>query len=159
MPAGNKTDEVCTGEPTVNEQTVESDAALDGILHHLDGLVNLRHRVLLDAFLDSLSAMILAIPRFALLVRQPLLLGKQQAASVLHRLHLVTEIEWRLHILIMKRAQDARWQPLKDKKTEIILFFAQLSLSLHPSPDVVRIDMHREVLLSFTPPENLQNST
>ena len=72
--AGNKTDEVCTGEPAVNEQIVESDAALDGILHHLDGLVNLRHRVLLDAFLDSLSAMILAIPCFALLVRQPLLL-------------------------------------------------------------------------------------
>ena len=74
VPAGNQTNEVCTGKPAVNEQIVESDAALDGVLHHLDGLVNLRHRVLLDAFLDSLSAMILAIPGFAFLVRQPLLL-------------------------------------------------------------------------------------
>ena len=39
--AGNQADEVCTGKPAVNEQIVESDAALDGVLHHLDGLVNL----------------------------------------------------------------------------------------------------------------------
>ena len=72
--AGNEFHKVCTGKPAVNEQIVESDAALDGVLHHLDGLVNLRHRILLDAFLDSLSAMILAIPCFALPIRQSLLL-------------------------------------------------------------------------------------
>ena len=59
MTAGNQANEVSTCKPTVNEQIVKSDATLDGILHHLDGLVNLRHRVLHDALLDSLSAMIL----------------------------------------------------------------------------------------------------
>jgi len=39
--AGNEFHKVCTGKPAVNEQIVESDAALDGVLHHLDGLVNL----------------------------------------------------------------------------------------------------------------------
>ena len=73
MSAGNQANEVCTGKPAVNEQIVESDTTLDGILHHLDGLVNLRHRVLPDALLDSLSAMTLAISGFAFLVRQPLL--------------------------------------------------------------------------------------
>ena len=32
--AGNQTDEVCTGKPAVNEQIVEADTTLDGILHH-----------------------------------------------------------------------------------------------------------------------------
>jgi len=83
--AGNQANEVCTGKPTVNEQIVEPDAALDGILHHLNGLVNLRHRVLLDAFLDSLSAMILAVSGFALLVRQSLLLVRLAALLAMKR--------------------------------------------------------------------------
>ena len=36
---GNEFHEVCTGKPAVNEQIVETDTSLDGILHHLDGLV------------------------------------------------------------------------------------------------------------------------
>ena len=72
--ACNQANKVCTGKPAVNEQIVKADATLDGILHHLNGLVYLRHRVLLDALLDSLSAMILAISGLALLVRQSLLL-------------------------------------------------------------------------------------
>ena len=72
--ACNQANKVCTGKPAVNEQIVKADATLDGILHHLNGLVYLRHRVLLDALLDSLSAMILAISGLAFLVRQSLLL-------------------------------------------------------------------------------------
>lgn len=99
--AGNQTNEVCTGKPTVNEQIVESDAALDGILHHLNGLVNLRHRVLLDAFLDSLSAMILAVSGFALLVRQSLLLVRLAALLAMKR-----EIEKQLaHAIAQKQRQ------------------------------------------------------
>ena len=99
--AGNQADEVCTGKPAVNEQIVESDAALDGVLHHLDGLVNLRHRVLLDAFLDSLSAMILAIPCFALPIRQSLLLVWLAALLTMKR-----EIEEQLaHAIAQKQRQ------------------------------------------------------
>ena len=99
--AGNQANEVCTGKPAVNEQIVESDAALDGVLHHLDGLVNLRHRVLLDAFLDSLSAMILAIPCFALFVRQSLLLVWLAAFFTMKR-----EIEEQLaHAIAQKQRQ------------------------------------------------------
>ena len=99
--AGNQANEVCTGKPTVNEQIVEADAALDGILHHLDGLVNLRHRVLLDTFLDSLSAMILAIPCFALPVRQSLLLVWLAALLAMKR-----EIEKQLaHAIAQKQRQ------------------------------------------------------
>ena len=99
--AGNQTNEVCTGKPAVNEQIVESDAALDGVLHHLDGLGNLRHRILLDAFLDSLSAMILAIPCFALFVRQPLLLVRLAAFFTMKR-----EIEEQLaHAIAQKQRQ------------------------------------------------------
>ena len=99
--AGNQADEVCTGKPAVNEQIVESDAALDGVLHHLDGLFNLRHRVLPDAFLDSLSAMILAVSGFALLVRQPLLLGRLAALLAMKR-----EIEEQLaHAIAQKQRQ------------------------------------------------------
>jgi len=99
--AGNQTNEVCTGKPTVNEQIVESDAALDGILHHLNGLFNLRHRVLLDAFLDSLSAMILAVSGFALLVRQSLLLVRLAALLAMKR-----EIEKQLaHAIAQKQRQ------------------------------------------------------
>ena len=98
---GNEFHKVCTGEPAVNEQIVESDAALDGVLHHLDGLVNLRHRVLLDAFLDSLSAMILAIPCFALPVRQPLLLVWLAALLAMKR-----EVEEQLaHAIAQKQRQ------------------------------------------------------
>ena len=71
--AGYQAYEVCTSKPTVNQKIVEADASLDGILDHLNGLVCLLHRVLLDALLDSLSAMILAISGLTLLVRQPLL--------------------------------------------------------------------------------------
>ena len=99
--AGNQANEVCTGKPAVNEQIVESDAALDGVLHHLDGLVNLRHRVLLDAFLDSLSAMILAVSGFALLVRQSLLLVRLAALLAMKR-----EIEKQLaHTIAQKQRQ------------------------------------------------------
>lgn len=99
--AGNQADEVCTGKPAVNEQIVESDAALDGVLHHLDGLFNLRHRVLPDAFLDSLSAMILAVSGFALLVRQPLLLVRLAALLAMKR-----EIEEQLtHAIAQKQRQ------------------------------------------------------
>ena len=101
MAAGNQTNEVCTGEPTVNEQIVESDAAPDGVLHHLDGLVNLRHRVLLDAFLDSLSAMVLAISDFALPVRQSLLLVWLAALLAMKR-----EIQEQLaHAIAQKQRQ------------------------------------------------------
>ena len=99
--AGNQANEVCTGKPAVNEQIVESDAALDGVLHHLDGLVNLRHRVLLDAFLDSLSAMILAVSGFALLVRQSLLLVRLAALLAMKR-----EVEEQLaHAIAQKQRQ------------------------------------------------------
>ena len=99
--AGNQADEVCTGKPAVNEQIVESDAALDGVLHHFDGLVNLRHRILLDAFLDSLSAMILAISGFALFVRQSLLLVWLTALLAMKR-----EIEKQLaHAIAQKQRQ------------------------------------------------------
>ena len=101
MTAGDELDEVCTGKPAVNEQVVETDATLDGILHHLDGLVYLRHRVLLDAFLDSLSAMILAIPCFALPIRQPLLLVRFAALFAMKR-----EIEEQLaHAIAQKQRQ------------------------------------------------------
>ena len=102
MPAGNQTDEVCTGKPAVNEQIVESDAALDGVLHHLDGLVNLRHRVLPDAFFDSLSAMIPAISGFALLVRQPLLLVRLTTLLAMKR-----EIEEQLTHAIAQQQREA----------------------------------------------------
>ena len=72
--ASDKTYEVCTGEPTVNEQIVESDAAPDGVLHHLDGLVNLRHRVLLDALFNALPRIVSRETLAALPVRQSLLL-------------------------------------------------------------------------------------
>lgn len=99
--AGNQANEVCTGKPAVNEQIVESDAAFDGVLHHLDGLVNLRHRVLLDAFLDSLSAMVLAISDFALTVRQSLLLVWLAALLAMKR-----EIEEQLaHAIAQKQRQ------------------------------------------------------
>lgn len=69
--------------------------------HHLDGLFNLRHRVLLDAFLDSLSAMILAVSGFALLVRQPLLLVRLAALLAMKR-----EIEEQLaHAIAQKQRQ------------------------------------------------------
>ena len=74
---------------------------LDGVLHHLDGLGNLRHRILLDAFLDSLSAMILAIPCFALPVRQSLLLVWLTAFFTMKR-----EIEEQLaHAIAQKQRQ------------------------------------------------------
>ena len=99
--AGNQANEICTGKPAVNEQIVESDAALDGVLHHLDGLGNLRHRILLDAFLDSLSAMILAIPCFALPIRQSLLLVWLAALLTMKR-----EIEEQLaHAIAQKQRQ------------------------------------------------------
>ena len=71
--AGNQANEVCTGKPAVNEQIVESDAALDGILHHLDGLVNLRHFILIDAFFNALSRIVGSETLTALFVRQSLL--------------------------------------------------------------------------------------
>ena len=72
--ASHQTDEVCTGKPAVNEQIVETNTTLDGILHHLDGLVGLLHGVLLDALLNTLSGIVGRETLAALLVRQPLLL-------------------------------------------------------------------------------------
>ena len=77
--AGYQTNEVCTGKPAVNEQIVESDTTLDGVLHHFDGLVNLRHRVLLDTFLDALSCIVGSETLTALLVRRSLLLVRLAA--------------------------------------------------------------------------------
>ena len=42
-------------------------------------------KLVINAFLDSLSAMILAIPCFALLVRQPLLLVRPEALLAMKR--------------------------------------------------------------------------
>ena len=98
---GYQVNKVCTGKPTINQQIVETDATLDGILHHLDGFVNLRHRVLLDAFLDNLSAIILAIPGFALHVRQSLLLVRLAALLAMKR-----EVEEQLaHAIAQKQRQ------------------------------------------------------
>ena len=71
--AGNEFHKVSTGKPAVNEQIVETDAASDGILHHLNGLVGLLHRVFPDAFLDALSCVVGRETLAALLVCQPLL--------------------------------------------------------------------------------------
>ncbi len=71
--AGNQANEICTGKPTVNEQIVEADATFDGVLHHLDGLVGLLHRVFLDALLNTLPRIVCGEPFAALFVRQPLL--------------------------------------------------------------------------------------
>ena len=99
--AGNQANEICTGKPAVNQQIVETDATLDSILHHLDGFVNLRHRVLLDAFLDNLSAIILAIPGFALHVRQSLLLVRLATLLAMKR-----EVEEQLaHAVAQKQSQ------------------------------------------------------
>jgi len=72
--AGNKANEVSTGKPAVNQQIVETDTAFDGILHHLNGLVDLRHRVLLGALFNALSRIVGSKTLTALLVRQSLLL-------------------------------------------------------------------------------------
>ena len=72
--ASNQTDEVCTGKPAVNQQVVETDTALDGVFHHLDGLLGLLHGVLPDALLDTLAGIVGRETLAALLVRQPLLL-------------------------------------------------------------------------------------
>ena len=99
--AGYQTNEVCTGKPTVNEQIVESDAALDGVLYHLDGLVNLRHRVLLDAFLDAQARIVGRETLTALLVRQSLLLVWLTAFFTMKR-----EIEEQLaHAIAQKQRQ------------------------------------------------------
>ena len=74
MTAGNQADKVSTGKPAVNQQIVEADTPLDGVLHHLDGLVGLLHGVLLDAFLNTLSGIVGRETLTALLVRQSLLL-------------------------------------------------------------------------------------
>ena len=72
--AGNQANEVSTGKPAVNEQIVEADTPLDGILHHLSGLIGLLHGVLLDALLDTLASIVGREALAALLVREPLLL-------------------------------------------------------------------------------------
>lgn len=72
MATGNEFHKVYTGKPAINEQIVETDAAFDGILHHLNGLVGLLHRVFLDAFLDALSCVVGRETLAALLFRQPL---------------------------------------------------------------------------------------
>jgi len=70
--ACNESYEVRICKPAVNEQIVETDTPLDGILHHFDGLVGLLHGVLPDALLDSLSTMVLCETSLPFLVRQTL---------------------------------------------------------------------------------------
>ena len=72
MATGYQANELCTGKPAVNQQIVETYSALDGILHHLDGLVGLLHGVFLDALLDTLSRIVSREALTALLVRQSL---------------------------------------------------------------------------------------
>ena len=74
MTAGNQTDEIGTGKPTVHQQIVETDATLDGVLYHVNGLVGLLHGVLLDALLNTLPRIVGRETLAALLVRQSLLL-------------------------------------------------------------------------------------
>ena len=71
--AGNKAYEVCAGKPAVEQQIVDTDATLDSVLHHPDGLLGLLHVVLLDALLDTLAGIVGRESLTALLVRQPLL--------------------------------------------------------------------------------------
>ena len=74
MTAGNQTDEVRTCKPAINQQVVEADSSLDGVLHHFDGLIGFLHGILLDAFFDTLAGIVGREPLAALFVRQPLLL-------------------------------------------------------------------------------------
>jgi len=98
---GNQANEVCTGKPAVNEQIVETDAAFDGRPHHLNGLVGLLHRVLLDALLNTLSRIVGRETLTALLVRQPLLLVRITAFFTMKR-----EIEKQLaHAIAQKQRQ------------------------------------------------------
>ena len=65
-----------TGKPAVNEQIVESDTPLDGILHHLYGLVGLLHGVLPDTLFHALARVVGRETLTALFVRQPLSLSR-----------------------------------------------------------------------------------
>ena len=60
------------GKPAVNEQIVESDTPLDGILHHLYGLVGLLHGVLPDTLFHALARVVGRETLTALFVRQAL---------------------------------------------------------------------------------------
>lgn len=66
---GNQTNKVCKGKSIINQQIVNTDATRHDILHHLDGLVYLRHCMLLDAIIAILSTMLFAIEIFTFLVR------------------------------------------------------------------------------------------
>ena len=72
--AGNQANEVCTGKPAVHQQIVEANSMLDGLLHHLDGLVGLIHGVLLDALLNTLGGIVRRETLIVLFIRQSLLL-------------------------------------------------------------------------------------
>ena len=72
--AGYQAHEIGIGKPAVHQQIVKADAALDGILHHLDGLVGLLHGVLPDTLLNTLACIVGGETLAALLVRQSLLL-------------------------------------------------------------------------------------
>ena len=99
--AGNQTNEVRTGKPTVNEQIVETDATLDGILHHLDGFVSLLHCVFLYALLNTLSRIVGRETLAPLFIRQPLLLVWITAFFAMKR-----EIEKQLaHTIAQKQRQ------------------------------------------------------
>jgi len=74
MAAGNQADEVCTGKPAVNQQIVETDTSLDGVLYHFDSLLGLLHSVLPDTFLDTLPCVVGREALTTLFVRQPLFL-------------------------------------------------------------------------------------
>ncbi len=98
---GNEFHKVCTGKPAINEQIVETDAAFDGMLHHLDGLVNLRHRVLLGALFDTLSRIVGRETLAPLFIRQPLFLVWITAFFTMKR-----EIEEQLaHAITQKQRQ------------------------------------------------------
>ena len=70
--AGDELNKICTCKPAVNQQIVEAYSALDGVLHHLYGLVGLLHGVLLDAFFNTLASIVGRKTLTALLVRQAL---------------------------------------------------------------------------------------
>jgi len=71
--AGDEADEVGIREPAVAQEVIKADAVLDGVLNHLDGLVGLLPRVLLDAFFHGFTLVALRKAGFPLFIREPLL--------------------------------------------------------------------------------------
>lgn len=72
VPGGDQLDKSSIGKPAVNQEVIESDAAFDCVFCHLDGLVGLLHAILLDAFLNGLSAVVFTKSGLAFLRGQSL---------------------------------------------------------------------------------------